>query len=181
MQQQQTGTSTLNHSVQMIQTTMDNLMAKNDSVSYDMHVAAFDTMLAQLTETNQFVLDNANATTALATNIRGDYAALTTSIQSDYANVQSNHAALQQQLGLLNATTSETFDATKAGIATAMEQMADEQNEQQDNIISRQDALIKMVESNANATNINIKSNAHDFYSLNGTVFTFMDEYANYT
>ena len=32
--------------------TMNHLMAKNDSVSYDVHVAAFEAMMDRLTDTN---------------------------------------------------------------------------------------------------------------------------------
>ena len=62
--------------VNSISTTMANLLAKNDSVSYDMHVAAFQTMLAKLEATNTLVLANENATVMLANSIRNDYAAL---------------------------------------------------------------------------------------------------------
>ena len=66
----------LNTSVVFLQSTMDHLMAKNDSVSYDMHIAAMDAMLDKLTETNAKVLANSDATVTLGTALRADFETL---------------------------------------------------------------------------------------------------------
>ena len=66
----------INTSVVFLQSTVDHLMAKNDSVSYDMHIAAMDAMLDKLTETNAKVLANSDATVTLGTALRADFETL---------------------------------------------------------------------------------------------------------
>ena len=184
----------LNQSVATIQTTMDLLMTKNDSVSYDMHVAAFDTMLKKLAGTNDLVQAHEAAAEVLTSTIQSDYAALkdavetlqvnTTEIVSTMQDHAAAAAAARATLVATLAATTAVADGERKAIAATQGDFA----AAQDNLASAQDVLRKSVTSNAalvaaEVLEIDAGVTAHgkEFAVLNGTVYTLMAAVANNT
>lgn len=84
----------INTTVVFLQSTVDHLMAKNDSVSYDMHIAAMEAMLEKYTETEASVLANSGATAMLGAQLGADFETLNASTADSLAalNTRANDA-----------------------------------------------------------------------------------------
>eukprot|EP00729_Bicosta_minor_P025230 gene25230-20995_t len=106
----------LNTSVVFLQSTMDHLMAKNDSVSYDVHIAAMDAMLDKLTVTNAKALANAADTSSLVAmqskttgELNASIAALVGDVVQLGTQINSNLMQVQAALNLTDGRVTDSY------------------------------------------------------------------------
>ena len=99
-------TAVLAQNVSFVRSVMANLLAKNDSVSYDMHVAAFQTMLVHLEEVQT---DADGAAIRLGT-VLASHAATSDTLNTSVRELTSALTILQ---GKVNSTDKT---ATNAGV-----------------------------------------------------------------
>ena len=177
----------LSQSVARVQATMSSLMSKNDSVSYDMHVATFESMMKQLTTTNREVLANTANTQLLAKEIRGetetvkkDVLALQVEAKShakeavlmatDTETVKKDVLALQVEAkshaeeAALMATDTEAVKNAVKNTNTQVGSLAQQQNTNTNNV-KKTNALVASIADG-------VASNKKDHTALNDTVYT---------